>query len=299
MRILVTGKTGQVGCALISALTGYDVIGIGREDCNLNDLVKLEKTLKAIQPKLIIHSAAYTQVDQAEKEANLVSLINYDASNVIAYYCQNQNIPLIYYSTDYVFSGNKVSPYLETDAVNPIGIYGQSKEKGEVSVRRYCEQHVILRTSWVYDEQGKNFLNTILKLAQTKEHLNVIDDQFGAPTSSHFIAEVTKKILDQIQLGIFPWGTYHLTNSGSVNWYNFARTIIENAKALGMTLSLSSNNITPVPSDQYLSLVKRPLNSRLNCAKLENILEISMQEWEVALMEIMQKISKRNGVVYD
>lgn len=299
MRILVTGKTGQVGCALISALTGYDVIGIGREDCNLNDLVKLEKTLKAIQPKLIIHSAAYTQVDQAEKEANLVSLINYDATNVIAYYCQNQNIPLIYYSTDYVFSGNKVSPYLETDAVNPIGIYGQSKEKGEVSVRRYCEQHVILRTSWVYDEQGKNFLNTILKLAQTKEHLNVIDDQFGAPTSSHFIAEITKKILDQIQLGIFPWGTYHLTNSGSVNWYNFARTIIENAKVLGMTLNLSLNNITPVPSDQYLSLVKRPLNSRLNCAKLENILEISMQEWEVALMEIMQKISKRNGVVYD
>jgi len=299
MRILVTGKTGQVGCALISALTGYDVIGIGREDCNLNDLVKLEKTLKAIQPKLIIHSAAYTQVDQAEKEANLVSLINYDATNVIAYYCQNQNIPLIYYSTDYVFSGNKVSPYLETDAVNPIGIYGQSKEKGEVSVRRYCEQHVILRTSWVYDEQGKNFLNTILKLAQTKEHLNVIDDQFGAPTSSHFIAEITKKILDQIQLGIFPWGTYHLTNSGSVNWYNFARTIIENAKVLGMTLNLSLNNITPVPSDQHLSLVKRPLNSRLNCAKLENILEISMQEWEVALMEIMQKISKRNSVVYD
>ena len=213
MKILLTGKEGQVGFALHKKLMSLgEVVATGRHELDLSNPEAIKAFINKIQPDIIINPAAYTQVDKAESEKLLAHQINAIAPKVLAEKASELNIPIIHFSTDYVFDGLKKEPYLETDKVNPQSVYGQTKWEGEEAVRQY-KKHIILRTSWVFSAHGQNFVKTILKLTQEKTSLNVVSDQIGTPTSSEVLADVTYKIVEAIfnDPNFKDFGTYHMT----------------------------------------------------------------------------------------
>nr|VFK62318.1 MAG: dTDP-4-dehydrorhamnose reductase [Candidatus Kentron sp. UNK]VFK70415.1 MAG: dTDP-4-dehydrorhamnose reductase [Candidatus Kentron sp. UNK] len=273
-KILLTGGTGQVGYELRSTLESLgEIWAPSRLEFDLADPESLREKLRNHWPDLIVNPAAYTAVDRAESEPELARAINAEAPGVLAEEACEFGIPLIHYSTDYVFDGAKTGPYTEDDIPNPLNVYGKTKLEGERAIRQVHDQHLILRTSWVYSPtRGKNFYRTMLGLFQEKEEIRVVDDQIGTPTSAQFLAKKTAWILGQLKTkgqGEDRWGTYHLTQDEAMSWYAFAKRIIEkertNAKPKRVVLH-------PISREEYAGVAARPQNSVLNSLKLKNFL---------------------------
>ena len=292
MKILLTGKNGQVGFELNKKLsTVWDVVAIGREDLDLENPNDISNFIDNIKPDFIVHPAAYTAVDKAESDPEMAYQINVVASQVLAKKVSELDIPIIYFSTDYVFDGLKNELYIEEDKANPQSVYGQTKFQGEEAIRQH-KKHIILRTSWVFGSHGHNFIKTILKLIQEKDNLFMVSDQCGAPTSSSMLADITFKIIQKIidNKDSNDFGTYHLTSEGETNWHKYAIFIVDEAIRLGIHPKIRSSNIKAIISDDYISPAKRPLNSRLNTEKIKKTFMLELPDWEDEVKKVLREL---------
>ena len=294
MRILLLGKNGQVGQALeraLAPLTGPGkLLALDRsKGGDLAQLDNLAATVRQLRPQVIVNAAAYTAVDKAESEPDQARLVNALAPKVLAKEAQALGAWLVHYSTDYVFDGSGTRPWVETDATAPLNVYGQTKLEGERQIQAHCTRHLILRTSWVYAAHGSNFAKTMLKLAQERERLTVIDDQWGAPTGAELLATVTAAALRQIGLAGNEAlaGLYHLAASGETTWHAYASHVISQAKALRPDLPWAVQEIAPVPSSAFGTAALRPHNSRLNTAKLQATFGINLPDWRQGVDEML------------
>ncbi|MBU3632792.1 dTDP-4-dehydrorhamnose reductase [Polynucleobacter sp. AP-Feld-500C-C5] len=286
MNILVFGKDGQLGRAFQNHFKhsqfgiGNTICFVGRSDCDLCSTTQITQLLEDFGPHLIINAAAYTAVDRAESESNIAFAVNAIAPQVMAKYAVQHGGTLLHFSTDYVFDGVKGGTYSEVDKTNPLSVYGKSKEAGEIAIANAFSgtanqrgQYAILRTSWVYGVGG-NFIRTILRLAKERSALRVIDDQYGVPTSTAWLAELACNLtLEDGRLRKFTSGIYHAIPPGETNWYGVARLAIQAAIDFGWQLKASPNEITPIPTSEYPLPAPRPMNSRLSRNKLQIELE--------------------------
>lgn len=285
MKVLITGRHGQVSRELqLSLADKYELLVLGQEQLDLADSEAIRRQVRALRPDLIINAAAHTAVDQAESEPDLAFAINGQAPGVLAEEAAALDVPLIHYSTDYVFDGSKDGAYREDDATGPLGVYGRSKLAGEEAIRKVGGQHLILRTSWVYSLHGKNFLLTMQRLLQEREEMRVVADQIGAPTWAGSIARATAELIQHWQNGqAGPWGTYHLSGLGETSWFGFASAIGEQLRVQGKPCA----NLQPIPSSAYPTPAQRPLNSRLDCSRLQHQWSIRLPDWHDALLECL------------
>ena len=290
MKILLTGKTGQVGGELNNILKDIgELVSLGREHLDLSKITSIEPAILDIQPDIIINAAAYTDVDKAEEESELAMTVNGIAPGVLAKAAKKIEASLIHYSTDYVFDGRSDTPYREEDITCPLSIYGKSKLAGEKSIAEAGIPYLIFRTSWVYSLQGKSFLRTIKKLAEEKDKLRIVDDQIGAPTWGRSIALATRKILKQyLRDGSDPSlsGIFHLTCQGKSSWYDFAKEI------LNISSTSQNTQLFPIPTSEYPTPATRPLYSLLSNDKLEKVFGFKMPHWNDALKDCMHSKSK-------
>jgi dTDP-4-dehydrorhamnose reductase len=285
MKILITGQHGQVSRELQRHLQGLgELIVLGRDQLDLANPDQIRQQVRAHRPDLIINAAAHTAVDQAESEPEVAFAINATAPGVLAEEAKALGIPLIHYSTDYVFDGSKPAPYTEADTPNPLGVYGQSKLAGEQAIAAVGGEHLILRTSWVYSSHGKNFLLTMQRLLQEKPQMRIVADQIGAPTWAGSIASSTRTLIERWQAGEpGEWGVYHLTAGGETSWFGFAQAIGEHLRQQGKACA----DLEPIPSSAYPTPAKRPLNSRLDCTRLQQQWHVSQPHWQDALRECL------------
>jgi dTDP-4-dehydrorhamnose reductase len=280
MKVLIVGRHGQVARELQARLQGrVGLIALGHEQLDLADHARIRERVCAQRPDLIVNAAAHTAVDQAESEPERAFAINATAPGLLAEAAAELGAPLIHYSTDYVFDGGKPTPYVEDDPTAPLGVYGQSKLAGEQAVRSVGGAHLILRTSWVYSRHGRNFLLTMQRLLREREELSVVDDQIGAPTWAGSIAGGTAQIIEQWRAGNAAWGTYHLTCQGSTSWFGFASAIAEQLRTQGKRCA----RLVPIPTSAYPTPTRRPLNSRLDGARLKAAWQIELPSWQAAL----------------
>ena len=295
-KILLTGVNGQVGHALKTKLTEYEVIALSREQLDLTKIHDIRRVVHEIKPNVIINPAAYTEVDKAESEPELAFAINVTAAQILAEEAARLGAALIHFSTDYVYDGTKKNPYVENDELNPVSIYGKSKLAGEAAIRAVGLPHLILRTSWVYGAYGKNFLKTILRLAAERDALRIVGDQVGAPTSSESIANAVVHLVDvwkptqENQTGI-----YHLTNKGETSWYGFSCEIVNQYNVLMSgkdwpALKVNVKNIAAITTADYPTPAARPASSRLNNAKLKQVFDVELPAWPHALQQVMQSL---------
>ncbi|MEO4046784.1 dTDP-4-dehydrorhamnose reductase [Pseudomonas sp. CAU 1711] len=285
MRVLIVGRHGQVSRELQLALgKEHELLLPDRQQLDLNAPEGIRQAVRALRPELIINPAAYTAVDQAESAPELVFAINATAPGVLAEEAAELGVPLIHYSTDYVFDGRKDSPYREDDPTAPLGVYGRSKLAGEQAIRAVGGAHLILRTSWVYSLHGRNFLLTMQRLLQEREELRVVADQIGAPTWAGSIARATAELIRHWRDGhAGPWGIYHLSGQGQTSWFGFAEAIAAQLHARGKSCA----RVVPIPSSAYPTPAQRPLNSRLDCSRLRRDWRISLPNWHDALLECL------------
>ncbi|PKH12447.1 dTDP-4-dehydrorhamnose reductase [Pseudomonas sp. 43NM1] len=285
MKILINGQHGQVSQELQRHLSHLgELVVLGREQLDLAQPEQIRQQVQRIRPDLIINAAAHTAVDQAESEPQLAFAINASAPGILAEQALELGVPLIHYSTDYVFDGSKPAPYTEDDAPNPLGVYGKSKLAGEQAISAVQGQHLILRTSWVYSTHGRNFLLTMQRLLQEKPEMRIVADQIGAPTWAGTIARSTLALIERWQSGnAGAWGTYHLTAQGETSWFGFAQAIGEALREQGKPCA----NLLPIPSSDYPTPAARPLNSRLDCSRLQREWGVSQADWQTALRECL------------
>ncbi|WP_454876743.1 dTDP-4-dehydrorhamnose reductase [Pseudomonas farris] len=297
MKILLLGKNGQVGWELQRSLAPLgELIALDRHSVDglsgdLSDLNALRATIRQIKPDVIVNAAAYTAVDKAETETELADRVNGQASQVMAEEAASLGAWLIHYSTDYVFSGEGLTPWQETDAVAPVNRYGASKLAGEQAITNSGCKHLIFRTSWVYGARGNNFAKTMLRLAKDRDTLSVIADQIGAPTGADLIADVTALAIQQVLQRPELAGLYHLVAAGEVSWHGYASHVIGFAKANGEELAVTA--INPIDTTAYPTPARRPLNSRLNTQKLRDNFSLHLPDWQSGvtrmLMEVLNK----------
>jgi dTDP-4-dehydrorhamnose reductase len=304
MKILLLGKNGQVGQALQRTLAPLgELVALDRNpssDGLCGDLGQpecLAATIRQLRPDVIVNAAAYTAVDKAESEPEQARLINAHAPGVLAREAEALGAWLIHYSTDYVFNGSGTEPWQETDATAPLNVYGQTKLEGELRVQAACTRHLIFRTSWVYAAQGSNFAKTMLKLAQERERLTVINDQWGAPTGAELIASVTAAAIqkvtakDSLQASQDPLaGIYHLVAAGETNWHAYASHVISQAKSLRPDMPWAVQDIAPVPSTAFVTAAQRPHNSRLNTHKLQAAFGICLPDWQQGVDSMLAEV---------
>ncbi|VVO02762.1 dTDP-4-dehydrorhamnose reductase [Pseudomonas fluorescens] len=285
MKVLITGQHGQVSRELQLQLQGLgELIVLGRDQLDLANADQIRQQIRVHRPDLIINAAAHTAVDQAESEPDAAFAINAIAPGVLAEEAKALGIPLIHYSTDYVFDGSKPAPYTEADTPNPLGVYGQSKLAGEEAIAAVGGEYLVLRTSWVYSGHGKNFLLTMQRLLQEKPQMRIVADQIGAPTWAGSIARSTRALIERWQAGEpGEWGVYHLTNQGETSWFGFAEAIGEHLRTQGKACA----ELEAIPSSAYPTPAKRPLNSRLDCSRLQQQWHVSQPSWQDALRECL------------
>jgi len=300
-KILLTGKNGQLGNDLRQILPRLgELIATDREQCDLSRPAEIRNLIRELRPTLIVNAAAYTAVDQAEKDEALACAINSEAPAVMAEAAKKIGAALVHYSTDYVFDGAKNSPYAENDLPNPISAYGRTKLAGEQAVRDSGADHLIFRTEWVYSTRGKNFLLTILRLATQREELRIVRDQVGAPTWSREIAGATVKALQQIcnrTDETAAWsersGTYHMTAAGETTWYEFTQAILQEAAQLSNLAAwfqaatngkeLLTRRVVPISTAEYPTPARRPAYSLLSNSKLNRVFGIQLPDWREQL----------------
>jgi len=295
MRILVTGATGQIGGALMSRLRGFaTTFAADRTVIDLAMPHAIPNVLDRLAPDLIINPAAYTAVDQAEDESDLAMRVNGEAPGVMARWAAARNVPLIHFSTDYVFDGSGERAWREDDDAHPLSAYGRSKLVGENEIRAARGSFLIVRTSWVYAAQGKNFLRTIARIARERKELRIVADQIGAPTSAALIADAVARVLaDGIEnfrehCARSGW-LVHLTASGETSWHGFACAIVDGLKARGIRLAVEQ--VVPIRTDEYPTKARRPHNSRLDLTRLQNVFGITPPQWQAALSPELDRVA--------
>ena len=293
MRILLSGKNGQVGWELQRSLAPLgEVLALDRNNGgDLTDLAGIQQKILDYRPNVVVNAAAYTAVDKAESEQELADLVNHKAVELIAETCKSIDVLFVHYSTDYVFSGEGNEPWVETDAVQPVNEYGQSKLKGEKAIAVSGCRYLIFRTSWVYAAKGHNFAKTMLKLAQSRTELNVINDQFGAPTGAELIADVTAQAIPKTLKISEKSGVYHLVASGETTWCDYAKHVFNMAKKQGCQLQVES--VKGIPTSEYQTPAKRPYNSRLNCTKLEKSFDLYMPDWRSGVDRMLTEVLEK------
>ncbi len=294
MKILLFGKNGQLGWELNRSLQAFgDIVALDVDEADFSEPENLRQIVQQVKPDVICNAVAYTAVDKAETDEALAMNINGVAPGVLAEEALKLDALLLHYSTDYVFDGSKTSPYVETDKPNPVNVYGRTKLAGELAVQSSNCDHLILRTSWVYASRAQNFLLTMLKLAQEREVLSIVNDQVGSPTSARLISDTTILCLQQVikerHAEIFSSDLYHLTNSGHTSWFGFTEEIVEQASSqLGMKLALKE--LKAIPTSEYPTPAIRPMNSQLSLTKLESVFTIKMPDWKKSLSICMAEI---------
>lgn len=280
MKVLVTGKSGQLACSLAElGANAHSVLALGRPEFDIRDAGSVLRTIVAAAPDVVVNAGAYTAVDKAETEVEEAFAINATGAGNVARACHAAGIPIIHISTDYVFDGTKHAPYVETDATGPIGAYGRSKLAGEANVATACPRHVILRTSWVHAPFGYNFVRTMLRLAETRPDLNVVDDQHGNPTYAPHLADAVMSIAAAIcgpDGRSDAWGIYHAAGSGDTTWCDFAREVFRCSAALGGPSAV----VHGIPTSQYPTPARRPANSRMDCGALARTFAIRFPDWK-------------------
>lgn len=289
MKVLITGKNGQVGSCLVSQLTdipSIDFLALGREELDITNDDQVNEVVNKYQPTVIINAAAYTAVDKAESEVELANAINNIGPKNLAKAASSVNAVILHISTDYVFAGNKHGLYTENDEVNPQGVYGQTKLAGEQSVAQECAEHIILRTAWVFSEYGNNFVKTMLRLAQTRDTLGVVSDQYGGPTYAGDIAKALINIAQQLQQGATKFGVYNYSGYPHVSWQEFATEIF--AKALSQQVIETPVTVNAISTSEYPTPAKRPANSKLDCSKITTNFSVQPSDWKTALNPIQQ-----------
>ncbi len=288
MKILITGKNGQLGYELANKFSRtpkaqHEVIALDRHELDLLHPDQIVKTVRAIKPDLILNAAAYTAVDLAEKEADLAVAINGIAPGVLAEEANRLDVPIVHYSTDYVFDGSATRPHIETDPVAPLGIYGKSKLAGEIAVASIARRHLVMRVSWLYGNRRQNFMLTMLRLMRERESLSVVNDQIGSPTWVRLVADTTERSLDfglnTASLKITD-GLYHVAASGMTSWHGFASAILANTRDPARRVK----NIRAISTLEYPTPAKRPAYSVLNCAKIEAALGFKLPAWDSQLL---------------
>ncbi|MGI2024334.1 dTDP-4-dehydrorhamnose reductase [Shewanella glacialipiscicola] len=287
MKILVTGSNGQVGRCLVKQLSQIpeiEFLAVDRAQLDITDGSAVAKLVNEFKPYAIINAAAYTAVDKAEQELELSYVINRDGPLFLAQAAHAVGAAMLHISTDYVFAGNKEGEYLETDVTEPQGVYGKSKLAGELAVAAACPRHIILRTAWVFCETGNNFVKTMLRLAQSRDELAVVADQFGGPTYAGDIANALIVMAKGISEGNQSFGIYHYSGLPYVSWHQFACDIFKQAKS--QALLDKEMCVNAITSDQYPTLAKRPANSTLDCRKIEQTFGIQPCDWQAALNQL-------------
>lgn len=284
MKILVTGSNGQVGSCLVQQLSQMleiEFLAVDREQLDITDREAVNILVNEFKPDAIINAAAHTAVDKAEQEVELSYAINRDGPEYLARAAHAVGASILHISTDYVFAGDKVGAYVETDIVAPQGVYGQSKLAGELAVAAVCPRHIIMRTAWVFCETGNNFVKTMLRLAQTRDELGVVADQVGGPTYAGDIAATLITMAQSLHNGNHDYGIYHFAGLPHVSWHQFATEIFNQANAQGIISKVM--RVNAITSDQYPIPAKRPANSKLNCQKIEQSFGINPSDWQAAL----------------
>jgi dTDP-4-dehydrorhamnose reductase len=290
MRILLTGANGQVGWELSNRgrQRGLEILALDRSALNIKDPSSVEKEVSQPGVFLVVNAAAYTAVDQAELEPELAFSVNRDGPAYLASACAKARIPLIHISTDFVFDGEKRGPYHETDQVSPLNVYGKSKAAGEIAVRERLQEHIILRTAWVYGVHGNNFVKTMLRLGREREVVHVVDDQYGCPTYAADLAETILKIAAQfLDDGQVQWGTYHYCGKGVTSWYGFAEAIFSVAAEY---VALRVRQVEPISTAQYPTAARRPANSVLDCSLVERSFGIVPKPWDESLARMLEQV---------
>jgi dTDP-4-dehydrorhamnose reductase len=286
IKVLITGSQGQVGHSLVNQLSqrkGVEVIAYDRDQLDITNEQAVQKTLTELKPDVIINAAAHTAVDKAETDVEMSYSINRDGPLYLAKAAQSLNALFLHISTDYVFDGDKIEPYVETDIPNPKGVYGQSKLAGEEAVAKHCSRYAILRTAWVFGENGNNFVKTMLRLGKEEPELGIIGDQFGGPTYAGDIAKALVIMMDQF-IGKDQSGVYHFSGQPHVSWFQFAKAIFEAAEQNG---ALDKQpKLKDITADQYPLPAHRPANSRLDCSKIQSVFGIKPSDWVLALHNI-------------
>jgi dTDP-4-dehydrorhamnose reductase len=303
-RILLIGKNGHVGTQLASLLPGIsELVAFNRQQLDLTRPSDIRRTVQEVRPQWIVNAAAYTAVDQAEKDEATACAVNQEAPAVIAEEARKIDAALIHYSTDYVFDGSKKSPYEETDTPNPINVYGKTKLGGERAIQESGALHLIFRTEWVYATEGRNFLLTILRLATQKQELRIVADQIGSPTSSREIAAATVKVISQLldrKDGLHSLANigeiYHMTASGETSWYDFAKAILDEASSATRTvpwvksatngMPFITERIIPITTEEYPTSARRPAYSVLSTARLRDRFGVSLPPWRAQLQSL-------------
>ena len=294
MRLLVTGRNGQIGWELVRSLAPLGtVIACSRDQADLSRPESLRGLIERARPDVIVNAAAYTAVDKAESEERIASTVNGDAVYELAKTSRDVGVLFVHFSTDYVFDGRKASTYVESDSTNPVNAYGRSKLAGELAVDAANGEWLIFRTSWVYGARGSNFLRTMLRLAQQRETLRIVSDQRGAPTSARMIADVIAHVIrlasTERAAGHFESGIFHLTSRGRTNWFEFASRIIETARER-CPAQIATRDVEPIATSEYLTPAARPSNSLLDNTKLERRFGVSRQDWEESMQLVLEEL---------
>lgn len=283
-KLLITGSQGQVGSELRLLLENqdqYQCFFLDRKQLPLDQTLLIQDILAMYEPDVIIHAAAYTQVDKAEAEAEMANLVNHIAAEEIAQYCRLQQVRLIALSTDYVFDGHGTIPLTENDPIGPLNAYGKSKLAGEQAILKWCPEAIIIRTSWVYSVFGNNFVKTMHRLMQSRDELAVVNDQFGSPTSARDLA---KLIVDQlVPVALWVPGLYHYSNEGIISWFDFATAIKEALHA--------SCLVKGIPSREYTTAAIRPMYTGLDKSKIINTFGIRIPHWKESLGSMLQELT--------
>ena len=296
MKILLLGKNGQVGWELqrslapLGALTALDRQGGSGLCGDLSDLEGLAATVRTLQPQVIVNAAAYTAVDKAESEPELARCINAEAPAVLAREAQACGALLVHYSTDYVFDGSGDQPWAEGAPTGPLSVYGVTKLAGEQAIVQSGCAHLILRTSWVYAARGGNFAKTMLRLAQERERLTVIDDQWGAPTGAELIADVTAHAIAQTRQQPGKAGIYHLAPAGETTWHAYAKYVIAQASQAQPAIKIKATEVASITTADYPTPARRPLNSRLDTRKLQSTFGLTLPTWQHGVNRMLTEI---------
>ena len=282
MKILLLGHKGMLGTDLLSQMRlHHEVVGMDQDEIDITSAADCVKAIEGIVPQIVINAAAYTNVDGCETAKENCFAVNAEAVKNIAAACQNKNIRIVHFSTDYVFNGNGSSPYREDENCDPINTYGASKLAGEQYLQAQARNYIIIRTAWLYGANGKNFVRTIMEKAKTTPKLKVVDDQVGSPTHTKDLAAAVDHLIEKNAQGIF-----HVTNRGSCSWYQFAVKILQES-------GIENVEVSPIKSDQLVRAAKRPANSVMSMQKFIATTGMAMQPWQLALKDYLENIKSR------
>ncbi|KQX96701.1 dTDP-4-dehydrorhamnose reductase [Massilia sp. Root133] len=294
MKILLTGKNGQLGFELQRALAPLgEVVAVGTQDCNLADADALRALVRRVAPDVIVNPAAYTAVDKAESDEATARAVNAVAPAILGEEGAKLGALVLHYSTDYVFDGTKQGAYTENDVPAPQSVYGRTKLEGEQGLAAANPRHLILRTSWVVGAHGGNFAKTMLRLAGERETLTVVADQFGAPTPAALLADLSAHLVREharARSTGFPYGTYHVAAGGETSWHGYAQFVIGEALAAGKHLKASVDAVAPLATEQYPTPARRPLNSRLDTTRFRTTFDLRLPPWQEGVRHVLRQI---------